>query len=651
MKQGGKELLIWILGAMVAIGAVAASKRDVPKSAREKARYYYMLGAREQALEHSDAAYEFYQKAYQADPTYAEAASGYGRLRLGVPSHSDDMLGSLEMMRDYVDLYPNDMYESTYYGYVAGMLDTLKEAERVLNRTVELFPQQTDLLVQLAEVYARAGEFTRAADVLGRYERIQGFYPNVTTRKMSYYMAAGDTLAAKRQADSLIVKYPRDSYCVMLKGAFYDIINKKDSALLCYLAAEKIDPDASAPKIALAEAYLAAGDSVRYDEKIYQVLGVEDLDVAEKTNILSQYLQKLIDDESDTSRGDTLFNVLRKQYPHNEGILDLSARYSAAKGNFKEAEEEIGYAIDLDNDNKSYWTQLMSYQVADDRPEEALKTFGRAAKHIAPDASMRLYYAAVAMNAKRYSLAYDTYRQMIHEIDSTVNPDTLIDLGSLRRNITLDELERMSDIFTMLGDSYHTAEVSDSSYLAYDNALTLNPDNVLAKNNYAYFIVTDGGDLDKALRLAEEVMKTDQKTNPTYIDTYAWILFKKGRLDEAIEYQKKGIDGSVENSTESEDLYEHYGDMLMAANRGHEAADAYQKGLDLHAGAELTEKGKEVHATLVEKLEKARQLAATQPEPEKPEAEKAEEKDKKADDAQGENGENGEIVVVEEISE
>ncbi len=104
----------------------------------------------------------------------------------------------------------------------------------------------------------------------------------------------------------------------------------------------------------------------------------------------------------------------------------------------------------------------------------------------------------------------------------------------------------------------------------------------------------------------------------------------------------------MENSTESEDLYEHYGDMLMAANRGHEAADAYQKGLDLHAGAELTEKGKEVHATLVEKLEKARQLAATQPEPEKPEAEKAEEKDKKADDAEGENGE---IVVVEEISE
>ena len=62
--------------------------------------------------------------------------------------------------------------------------------------------------------------------------------------------------------------------------------------------------------------------------------------------------------------------------------------------------------------------------------------------------------------------------------------------------------------------------------------LTLSPDDPLLLNNYAYFLAEGGSDLKKALRMAEKVMELDGD-NPTYIDTYAWVLYKLGKYREA----------------------------------------------------------------------------------------------------------------------
>ena len=47
--------------------------------------------------------------------------------------------------------------------------------------------------------------------------------------------------------------------------------------------------------------------------------------------------------------------------------------------------------------------------------------------------------------------------------------------------------------------------------------------------------------------------------NPTYIDTYAWVLFKQGRYEEAKAYADKLLAFMEEVS--SSDLYHHCGDI------------------------------------------------------------------------------------------
>lgn len=110
-----------IFALAAALLACAAKPAVATDASRKKARYYYSAGIVEQAQGHEDRAYEYFRKAYDADPGYVEAASAYGtrRLSIGIDTLQSDfeISRSLGMMRSYIDKYPEDLYESQYYGF------------------------------------------------------------------------------------------------------------------------------------------------------------------------------------------------------------------------------------------------------------------------------------------------------------------------------------------------------------------------------------------------------------------------------------------------------------------------------------------------------------------------------------------------------
>lgn len=581
------------LAALAALTVSAALGVSAETEARKKARYYYSAGIQEQAQEHEDAAYEYFKKAYSIDPTYAEAASAYGtrRLYVGLDTlQSDTELDrSLSMMRAYVDAYPEDLYESQYYGYAAGQLDNLDEAIRVLERTYSHHPSTSNILLQISDAYARANDLPKAVEAIDRYERQEGLTPQITTRKLSYLLAEADTAGAVREVDRLVRTNPGDPMFNILKGNVYDVINQPDSAMACYLLAESLDPESGAAKLALASCYLQAGDSVAYDNKIYEVLLSEDLDLDQKTDLLGSYLQSLITDKHETARGDYLFSVLSNQYPHEPRVLDLAARYLAAKGEFKDAEEQISYAVDLDPTNITYWGQLMTYQSAGDNPERALETYDRAKKHITPDSQLKFYYASVAQFVKQYDKAATVYREMIEEIEPGLSTDTVHSLRDLRPDISLYQLDMLSKLFTSLGDVQNSADKIDDSYVSYENALVFDSSNHMAANNYAYFMSTKGGDLDKALELSSKAITGDDAENPTYLDTYAWIHYLKGDYAKAEEIQLRAIEAAEKNAYESYELYDHFGDIKARNGDILKADEAWNKALEIMKKHEETE--------------------------------------------------------------
>lgn len=90
---------------------------------------------------------------------------------------------------------------------------------------------------------------------------------------------------------------------------------------------------------------------------------------------------------------------------------------------------------------------------------------------------------------------------------------------------------------------------------AYEAILRLDPHNIVVMNNLAWSLCLLGENLLYAERLSRAAIMREP-TNPIYLDTYAWIMYKVGDYPSALFY----IERAIEYSTESTDkeILTHY---------------------------------------------------------------------------------------------
>lgn len=77
-------------------------------------------------------------------------------------------------------------------------------------------------------------------------------------------------------------------------------------------------------------------------------------------------------------------------------------------------------------------------------------------------------------------------------------------------------------------------------YALYERVLALDPYNLMILNNYAYHLATHGGDLTKAEKMSAITIQ-EQPSNPTFLDTYGWILHLQGQDQLALFYLNRAL--------------------------------------------------------------------------------------------------------------
>jgi tetratricopeptide (TPR) repeat protein len=117
---------------------------------------------------------------------------------------------------------------------------------------------------------------------------------------------------------------------------------------------------------------------------------------------------------------------------------------------------------------------------------------------------------------------------------------------------------------------YHELKEYDKSDAAYQAALAFDANNAQALNNYSYYLSLRGKDLPKAKEMAGKLVK-QFPDNDTYLDTYAWVLYKlkdyagaRAQLEKAIKTSKDGT------------VLEHYGDVLFQLGDAARAVEQWQ---------------------------------------------------------------------------
>jgi len=111
------------------------------------------------------------------------------------------------------------------------------------------------------------------------------------------------------------------------------------------------------------------------------------------------------------------------------------------------------------------------------------------------------------------------------------------------------------------------------------------PDNVVVLNNYSYYLSLREKDLEKAERMSKQCVELSPN-QPTYQDTYGWVLYKLKRFNEAKEWLQKAVEGDGKSPV----VIEHYGDVLYQLNQKKEALEYWKKAKNTGGDSELLNK-------------------------------------------------------------
>ena len=250
-----------------------------------------------------------------------------------------------------------------------------------------------------------------------------------------------------------------------------------------------------------------------------------------------------------------LFNSMLAQEQENADIAMLAAQYLLSKRMDEEAKPVLRQVLDIDPENKPARLQLLSFAISKEDLDEVIRLCAPAVEYM-PEALEFYYYWGIAhYQKKQHDEALEVFKKGVRQ----VGPDS--------------DKNMASDFYSIMGDLYHIKKMNAEAYAAYDSALVYKPDNIGALNNYAYYLSVERKDLDKAEEMSYKTVKAEP-TNNTYLDTYAWILFEKGKYVEARIY----IDQALQNGGDASSVVvEHGGDIYFHNGELEKALEYWKK--------------------------------------------------------------------------
>lgn len=566
MKRHLAIITIILLALSAMAGKNNTAKTAVSLKDQRKAEYIFLQAQNEKMKGNFDAFHDLLAYAHEIDSSNTAISFYLGFCKIRMNNTNKTLCEEgLALMKEHFEAQPEDLYETTFYSDANMQLGHPEEALRAIKLLNEYNPNRLELQVRLAEAYSHSGDYAKSNATYDSIAAIFGDAIQITSSKIDNYMAMNDSTGALREMRGLLATAPQnDTYNIAMSGLFQHY-GMNDSALYYLDRAQEIAPDNGYVYLARAEYYNMAGDSVAYEQQIYNALTAEQLDVDSKLGVLLGYIREQLAKEDTTQRINNLFTVLIQQHPHEAKIHQLYSEYFFTKKDYKNAIEQLGYSLDVNPTDADGWRNMVILNMMDDNYPDAVKASEKALEYNPDNLDLYGYVAGCYHQMKEYGKAIETYEKILTLTDST-------------------DLERRAELITGMGDTYSEINDTIKAIECYERALELDPTNSGALNNYAYYLAQRGENLDRAERMAAMAIK-DDPDNANFIDTYAWVYFAKKDYTKALLYIKSAVEKDEDNH-----LLEHYGDILWFNDEKEQAVEQWTKALEEDKDNELLQR-------------------------------------------------------------
>lgn len=594
MKKSRLHLLPLFIAAVAAVASLCAANPD--DAGRRKADYIFLEAAYAADDGRYDDYYYLLRRAAALAPEDTFIAAKIAEVQLQMPLDSVTAENAYKALKTRFYADPtNDAYAGAF-GMLASNMNRIDDIIEMWQTLDSLQPKRTDPAYNLATAlftkYRMTNDsscYDRGMKILDRLEKVMGTNLQLAYQKISALLLRNDTAAIVSELEKLRRGAPADVSAQLLMGNVFEHLDMPDSALTSYNRAAELDPEDGNVYLARAEFFRNRGDSVAYDREVFNALESSELEFDQKFNLLTGYVSKLYTDTLQWPRIGQMFAVLQQLNPGEARLHDYYSAYKSAIGQKEEAAEQLSYSLDLDPSSPDRWRDLtiLYFQLNDTARAEST---ARQALKMYPESGSFQYLLA---NALMLQNRPEDALKALEGIDT----------------LRINNKNLESSLYASRGDVYSRLNRNDEAQMEYKKAVDLNPDNYMAMNNWAYFNAVKGIDLDAA-ELYASIASAAEPWSATFLDTYAWVLFKKKNYEKALEVIEKALavygiapEGKTpqeinpavnpegqEDSEPSAEVFDHAGDIYYWNHLPQKAVDFWKRALKLDSDNELIRK-------------------------------------------------------------
>ena len=519
---------------------------------KQQFQYLFIEGIKQRTLGKSEEAIKIFSRCLEMDPYSSSSLFEMANIHL----MKGDFQSAMMMLEKAVSLNANNEYYQILLAKIYQQNKLFEKAADTFGSLALLYPENTDYPLFRADMYNLAGKPEVALASYNELEKKWGITEQVTLGKQSLYFKMGKKSDAYHEIEKLIAKNQGESKYYGLLADMYLADSIMDKSLENYNKVLQLKPDDGFVQFSLSNYYRVAGDYPTSYDHLLKGFVNSNLELEAKLQLymlLAQTEEHPLTNEQQLE----LINVLIDQYVDDERPRALLAEYFLSKKQIKEAREQLRLVVEINKGNYAFWERLLF--VDNDLSDwKSLSEDSRKAIIYFPEQPILYILDAVAM------LQLGNYQEVFALLDSAESNAT-------------NNSQVLSQVYTYRAEAYYKQKKFNEAYNWFDKVVKIDPQNYLAMNNYAYYLSLQSIKLDEAERLSSAVVQNNPN-NATYLDTYAWVLFKKKDYQLAKFY----MESALSNSTESNPvLEEHYGDILFFLNEKDKAVQQWKKSLKM----------------------------------------------------------------------
>ncbi len=474
-----------------------------------------------------------------------------------------DMTSASLLLEKAISINPSNIWYMLSLADVYQQTGKNSEAANLFDRILKTDPQNQEYLYMKAVLLAKAKKYDESVRAFNDLEKVTGIHEQISAAKQDVYIQAGKIKEAVAEIQRLIDSDPANPRYYGLLADLYKEQGDYENALRYYTKIRELDPGNGFVFFSLADLVLEKKDSITAFEYIRQGFASDSVDLETKLQLYLMYTGDNAPLRLTSGQTEEIIRLIIKKYPDDFRVYSVYAEYLIRNKNYGEARKYLLKAVNTGANEFTLWEQVL-YLDNELQDWPSLYDHGKSAIESFPNQPQFYFLRAIA------ALQMGKYAEAIQ----------IADEGLL---YVVENKGLQGQLIFLKGEAQYKLSKTVEAFALFDQAIELDPDNFIALNNYAYYLSLAGRDLEKAERMSGRVIERFPD-NATYLDTYAWVLFRKQNYTLARFYMETALSHS---ETENPTLIEHYGDILFMLGKTDEAVEKWKKALELGSDSKI----------------------------------------------------------------